>query len=311
MSFQVDTAFVKQFNSTVDLLLQQKGSKLRGTVEEETMTGEEAFFEQVGPVAAQEITTRHGDSPLISTPHDRRRVTLRFFDWGDLIDKIDKVRMLIDPTSPYTRNAVNALGRAIDDVILGGGVSGEGSITSYGDGSSGAMFGTAYTGKSGTTAVSFPSSQVVALNFGGSNSGLTLAKLIEGKRLIKTANVDLDVEELYMAITAKGEADLLNTTQVTSADYNTVKALVNGDVDTFLGITFKRTERLPQSSAGAQHWRYPLYVKSGLKLGVGADIQTQVDRRPDKKFSWYVYVCGGFGATRMEEGKVAEIKGLV
>lgn len=309
MSFQIDTAFVKQFNSTVNVLLQQKGSRLRSAVTEESMHGEEQFFEQVGPVAAQEVTTRHGDSPLISTPHDRRRITLRFFDWGDMIDNFDKVRMLIDPTSPYTQNAVNALGRAIDDVLMGAGTSGESSITYPTDGGvNGVFYGTAATGKSAGTSVSFPSGQKVLVNFGGTNVGITVPKLIESRRLLAKGNVDLDMEDLYVAISSRGLADLLNTTQVTSSDFNGVRALVGGDVDSYLGYSFKRTERLPQDGTS---WLYPVWAKSGIKLGVAKEIQTEVAQRPDKRFSWYVYACMGVGGVRMEEAKVVQIAGLI
>jgi hypothetical protein len=311
MSFQVDTAFVKQFNTTVSLLLQQKGSKLRDAVTEETMNGEEQFFEQVGPVAAQEVTTRHGDSPLISTPHDRRRITLRFFDWGDLIDNFDKVRMLIDPTSPYTQNAVMTMGRAIDDILTGTSSvsSGESTITYDSNaGAAGVLYGIAFSGKAGATQNSFPSGQKIVVNFGGTNVGLTVPKMIESKRLLAKANVDLDAEDLYMAVSSRGLADLLNTTQVTSADFNGVQALVGGKVDSFLGYTIKRTERLPQDGTS---WLYPVWAKSGIKLGIAKEIQTEVARRPDKRFSYYVYVCMGMGGVRMEEGKVVQIAGLI
>lgn len=311
MSFQVDTAFIKQFNSTVSILLQQKGSKLRSCVTEETMHGEEQFFEQVGPVVAEEVTTRHGDSPLISTPHDRRRITLRFFDWGDMIDNFDKVRMLIDPTSPYTQVAVNALGRAIDDVLTGttASSSGESTITyDSAGGTSGVFYGTAFSGKSAGTSVSFPSGQKIAVNFGGTNVGITIPKLIESRRLFAKGNVDLDMEEMYAAISSRGLADLLNTTQVTSADFNSVKALVGGDVDSLLGYTIKRTERIPQDGTS---WLYPVWAKSGVKLGVAKDINTEVARRPDKRFSWYVYASMGVGGVRMEEAKVVQIAGLI
>lgn len=309
MSFQADTAFVKQFNSTVSVLLQQKGSRLRSAVTEESMTGEEQFFEQVGPVAAQEVTTRHGDSPLISTPHDRRRVTLRFFDWGDLIDNFDKVRMLINPSSPYTQNAVNALGRAIDDVLMGAGTSGESAITQDTTmGSRGVFYGAAFSGKAGATSNAFPAGQKVAVNFGGTNVGLTVPKLIESRRLFAAGNIDLDVEEMYAAISSRGLSDLLNTTQVTSADFSGVRALVGGNVDSLLGYTFRRTERLPQDGTS---WGYPVWCKSGIKLGIAKEIQTEVAQRPDKRFSWYVYACMGVGGVRMEEPKVVQIAGLI
>lgn len=52
MSTQITTAFVNQFSANVQMLSQQMGSLLRSAVDEESVTGEKAFFDQVGSVAA-------------------------------------------------------------------------------------------------------------------------------------------------------------------------------------------------------------------------------------------------------------------
>lgn len=288
MSQQIPTAMVKQYHDSVEMLVQQEGSRLRGTVRNESQNSEEQFWEQIGPTAALTIANRHGDSPQVDTPHDRRRVTQEFFDWGDFVDKIDKVRILIDPTGAYSKNAAYALGRRCDEIILA------------------AMFGTAFTGKSGATSVTFPAGNIVALNFGGTNVGLTVAKLVEGRRLMKRANVDLRAEELHIAVASTQEADLLNTTEVTSADYNSVKALVRGDVDSFLGITFEPTELVPTLPASTNR-QVPLYCKSGLLFAQNPDITTNIVQRWDKRGSIYVYAMMGAGGTRMQEPKIIEI----
>ena len=119
MSDQISTAFVQQYNTNVAHLLQQKGSKLRDSVMASSATGKAAkAVEQVGAVNAVKRTTRHSDTPLISTPHDARWVFPVDYEWADLIDDQDKVRMLIDPQSPYAVNGAYALGRAIDDEIM-------------------------------------------------------------------------------------------------------------------------------------------------------------------------------------------------
>jgi hypothetical protein len=288
MSQQIPTAMVKQYHDSVEMLVQQEGSRLRGTVRNESQSSEEQFWEQIGPTAALTIANRHGDSPQVDTPHDRRRVTQEFFDWGDFVDKIDKVRILIDPTGAYSKNAAYALGRRCDEIILA------------------AMFGSAGTGKDGTTVVNFPAGNIVALNFGGSNVGLTVAKLVEGRRLMKRANVDLRMEELHIAVASSQEADLLNTTEVTSADYNSVKALVRGDVDSFLGITFEPTELVPLLPASTNR-AVPLYCKSGLLFAQNPDITTNIVQRWDKRGSIYVYAMMGAGAVRMQEPKIIQI----
>ena len=119
MSFNVTTHFVQQYTTNVQLLLQQKGSKLRGTVSTGSYSGKAAkAVEQVGAVNAQKRTQRHGDTPLISTPSDARWIYPVDYEWADLIDDQDKLRMLIDPQSSYAQNGAYALGRAMDDEII-------------------------------------------------------------------------------------------------------------------------------------------------------------------------------------------------
>jgi hypothetical protein len=290
MSIQITTAFVQQYRANVEHLVQQKGSRLRPLVRTETQNGEFEFYDRIGATSAQEVTGRHQDTPLINVPHDRRRVSLRDFDWADLIDRPDRIRMLIDPTSPYSQNAAFALGRKMDEVILD------------------AAFGTVYTGKTGSSTVTFPSTQQVAVDYVESgattNSGLTIAKLRKAKEIMDKNEVD-PTERRYIAMTAKQVTDLLKTTEVSSADYNTVRALVQGEINTFMGFEFVRTE-LVRTNASS-HRRVLAWAQSGLLIAVGQDIVTDIGPRRDKRNSTQVYVSASFGATRMEEEKVVEI----
>ena len=285
MSFQVTTAFVQQYTTNVQLLLQQRGSKLRDAVTVGSYTGKAAkAVEQIGAVTAQRKTSRHSDTPLISTPHDARWVFPTDFEWADMIDDQDKLRMLIDPTSPYAVNGAYALGRSMDDLIIE------------------AALGTAKTGENGdvNTPFTVPGQQIA-----NAGAGLTIAKLREAKKILMQNEVDPSVDQLYMAVTAKQLDNLLGTTEVTSSDFNTVKALVQGDVDTFMGFKFIHIERLPVD--GSSHRRVIAWAKSGLHLGMWNDITTKISERADKSYANQVYVKGTFGATRTEEKKVVEI----
>lgn len=290
MSIQITTAFVQQYRANVEHLVQQKGSRLRALVRAETQNAEFEFYDRIGATTAQEVTGRHQDTPLINVPHDRRRVSLRDFDWADLIDRPDRIRMLIDPSSPYSQNAAYALGRKMDEVILD------------------AAFGSVYTGKTGATTVTFPSSQQIAVDYVESgataNSGLTIAKLRKAKQILDANEVD-PTERRYIAVTAKQVTDLLKTTEVSSADYNTVRALVQGELNTFMGFEFVRTELVRTNASN--HRRVLAWAQSGLLLAVGQDIITDIGPRRDKRNSTQVYVSASFGATRMEEEKVVEI----
>jgi hypothetical protein len=290
MSVQITTAFVQQYRANVEHLVQQKGSRLRALVRTETQNAEFDFYDRIGATEAQEVTGRHQDTPLINVPHDRRRVSLRDFDWADLIDRPDRIRMLIDPTSPYSQNAAYALGRKMDGVILD------------------AAFATAYTGKTGTSTVTFPSSQQIAVDYvesgSAANSGMTIGKLRRAKQILDENEVD-PTERRYIAMTAQQMTDLLRTTEVTSADYNTVRALVAGDLNTYMGFEFVRTELVRTNASN--HRRCVAWAQSGLLLAVGQDIVTDIGPRRDKRNSTQVYVSASFGATRMEEEKLVEI----
>lgn len=303
MSFQIDTAFVKQYHDNFEFLLQQKESRLRASVRVETQVGEESFWEQIGTQSMQEVSVRFGDSPQADTPHSRRRVTLRQFDQGDFIDNFDKVKTLIDPSSAYVQAFVYAANRQIDDVVLGRTAAPGVDDTTM----NGGFFDVAYTGKAGTTTVSFPSANQIAADYSttGTTSNLTINKLIQARNLMLGYENDPEAEPWYIAYHASQLASLLKTTQVTSADYNTVKALVRGDLDTFLGYKFLHTERALKNGSGYR--RLPVWAKSGLLLSIGKDITTHISPRPDKKYSWYAYIMLALGSVRMQENKVIEI----
>lgn len=283
MSFEITTAFVEQYEANVALLSQQRGSVLRDAVRfEDNVVGKHAFFEQIGATSMRKRTTRHGDTPLISTPHARRRVTLYDEDCADLIDDLDKVKTLIDPANSYALNMALAAGRAIDQSIIDN------------------VRATAYTGEAGGTSTVLPSAQKIA----HASGGLTVAKLRSARKILRQGDVDKAIP-LYIAISAEEIDDLLGTTQVTSSDYNAVKTLVDGEVDTFLGFKFIHTELLTETS----DIRYCFaWAEDGILLAVGQDPQGKITERADKNYSTQVYYSMCIGATRMEEAKVVEVQ---
>lgn len=282
MSIEITTAFVEQYGANVQLLSQQKGSRLGSNVRNESVTGKNAFFEQIGAVAARKRPSRHADTPRMDTPHNRRRVSLVDYDWADLIDDEDKVRMLIDPTSSYAMSAAFAMGRAKDDAIIE------------------AALGTAQTGEDGSTAVTLPSDQKVLHD----SKGLNLAKLLEAKQILDEADVDPDLPR-YIALAAEQVSDLLNTTEIKSADFNTVKALAQGQLNTFLGFEFIRTQRL--GTDGNSDRQVICWVSDGVLLATGKAMSTKISERADKNYATQVFNSMSIGATRMEEVKVVEI----
>jgi hypothetical protein len=291
MSFQITTAFVQQFRANIEHVSQQKGSRLRKAVRMESVTGKLAYFEQLGTVGARKRTNRHSDTPQMDTPHLRRRVSMIDFDWADLIDQEDKVRMLIDPASDYSQTAAWAMGREIDKELVA------------------AAIGTAWTGEDGSTSVAFDSTMIVPdtvtdLGVTAADSGLNTGKVLAAKRLLDEREVDTDGRVLV--VTARQLENLLNTTKATSADFNTIRALVMGEINTWLGFEFIRVEFLPDGS-DASHVACLFWQKRGMLLAMGREASARITERADKNYATQVFYSQTIGATRMHENHVGYI----
>ncbi len=309
MSNQISTAHVKQFSANVFHLAQQKGSRLRPFVRQESLKGEAGFYDRIGSVTAIKKANRHGDTPLINTPHSRRRVTMDDYEYADLVDKQDKIRTLFDPANPYAQAAMWALGRSMDDEIIAG------------------ALGNAFGGKEGGTSISLPNSQKVAGHDGATTTGVNFN--VKTWRKVKEKFDGNDIDESiprYICITSSQLQNLLGENEISSSDFNTIKALVQGEVDSFLGFKVIRTERLGRSASNvtytvtngvvgagtgtitaANSRRCIAWAKDGILLAVGMDMNVDIGPRRDKSMATQVYASLSLGATRMEEEKVVEV----
>jgi len=309
MSTQITTSFVKQYSANVQLLVQQMGSRLRGAVTLETgKVGEEVYMDRISATDAQKVTTRHGDSPQIDTPHDRRRVTPVDYDWGDLIDNPDRLRTLIDPASAYSVNAAMAMGRAMDDEIITA-ITG---TSTYGK-SGGSSYATLAAYNSASQVIS-PETNDYAVD--GENTGvnqpLTVGKLIHARKILGAADADdYDVNgnsNLFLVVNSQQLGWLLTSTKVNSADYNQVRALVAGDLNQYMGFNIIRTERIGTETDNSDTCDKVLaFHRRGVGLCIWEDIVARITERPDKRFSQYIYYRMTLGATRLEEERVVQI----
>ena len=290
MGVNVSAHYVTQFTTNVLLLLQQKGSLLRDTVSVGSHRGESAVpVEQIGAISASIRSGRGAPIVVQDSPETRRWVyPVDYITQAEIVDSDDKVRMLIDPQSSYAQNAVNAIGRQMDDTILA------------------SLYASANTGKTGSTAVTFPAAQQVGINVGGTSSSLNVAKLREALRILIANEVDVMGERPTVVVNAKQHDALLNEIQIISADFNRGEAVIeSGRVTRILGMDIKICNRVPLSSGNAL---VPVYVKSGVHLGIWNDIQTFVNEQPAlEKNPTTVYAAATFGATRLEEGKIVQI----
>ncbi len=286
MSTEVNKAFAQKFRDTFIHLVQQKGSRLRDYVRVNTdISGKYDHFDRIGSTSARKITSRHSDTPLISTPHSRRRVSMDDYNWADLIDKADKVRMLADPASDYMKAGVWAMGRQMDDIIIAA-MSGNAVSIDEDDASSN---------------VALPAAQKIAVS---GTTDMNVTKLRQAKKILDASDVDPDLPR-HIVMKSNQFYDLLGDTVIQSSDYNTVKALVAGEIDTFMGFKFHRSERLAVDGSGDTLCL--AWIPEGIGMSMGMDVKTEITERPDKNYSTQVYAQMCLGAVRIEDEKVVEI----
>lgn len=294
MSANLPTFYVEQFSTNVNTLVQQKGSRLRGSVMEGAYVGSQGSpVDQVGVVNAQKVVSRFAPMGRVDAPLDRRWVFPVDYDLPQQVDTFDKLRLITDPESVLVQSAVYAMGRAMDDEILA------------------AFTAAALTGVQGATSTVALTANVVGVSTGGTTSSLNVPKLRAAKKLLLSYDVDPE-DEIYAAVSAKEHDALLNEIQIINSDFNgqDTPVLKEGKVTRFLGINFIHTERViagTDDAAGTSN-AIPIWAKSGMHLGIWNDISASISQRHDLQGEpWQAYVKGTFGATRLEEKKIIKV----
>lgn len=275
----VDTALQRQYSDNILLLTQQLLVKVAPTVyQKPNCSGEMSFQDQLASEDADEKLARNEVVRNTDPSYERRKIVPRYFYKAPLVDNMDKVMLVKDPTNEIVQNNGGALARAKDQTICT------------------AFFATAYSGKDGTT------ENAISHTIATGSVGLTMAKIRSAKKTLDQNEVP--ATDRYFAITAEEVEDLLVLTEVTSTDYAQVKALVSGQPGTICGFNFIQTERLPISSTTR---KCAAYHKTGMVLGIWINLKASIDIMPGLHFSAQIYAGQSYGATRLEEDKVVEV----
>jgi hypothetical protein len=285
MSNQINKAFESQFSDNFIHLASQKASKLAGAVRmEQVNDAKQFFFDRMDTVSMVQSVSRHEDTPLTEVPFSRRRVTFNTYRAVDLIDNPDRVKMAKDPTSPTMKQLMAAMNRQKDDVLIA------------------AALGSAYSVNSAdsASAVSLPAAQKIA----NGSADLTLAKLLEAKKKLLSNDVDPAEEPMYVVVGPDQLEALLSVTTNTSVDFNSVRALMNAELDTWCGFKFIISTRLAKVGDIRSCFAW---AKSGIGLAMNGTPNIRISERSEKNYSTQVFVECSMGATRIEDEKVVQI----
>lgn len=284
MAVTIDQNYIDQFSAGIHSLLEQETSKFKGIFMEEHSSGEKHFFERLGSFAAEEVVGRLQTTDLQDPAHSRRMATVRLYNASTYLDDLDKIKLLIDPTSEYSIKLARAHGRKYDDIVID------------------ALLGTAATGKDGSSSASLASGNKIAA--GG--TGMTVSKFNQGLKILEEDEVDVDTGNIHIAVGAAGVEDLLgdSSNQFTSFDFQEGKALATGNLPMFRGVKILRTQRVPDSGSDK---RAILFTEEAVKVAVAKSLEVKAAERPDLNFAHQISTYMAMGAVRMEENHVVEI----
>lgn len=287
----VEEHIVKQYSDLLLYLPAQQESRLVGSYQEDLVVGESKFYDQYGNVEVKERDTRFGDSPIVSTPRDSRRLDLFPYEIGDFIDNFDKARMMHDPTQPIVQRQIEAMARKRDSVVID------------------ALRGDAIVGRKSPTATPLPASQKVAVDnhefdSGSGDVGMTVGKLIKSKDILGLNNVS--ARSYHIVCTQRQVSDLLTDERVTSNDYNLIRALISGDVDQYMGYQFHIVDPALLPIVNGDRLVYA-YTDTAVMFGRSEFAEAFIAPRYDKRGDFYAYFGMAMGAFRQNEQEVVEI----
>jgi hypothetical protein len=298
---QIPDHYVVQFETNWQHLLQQMESRLKEKTKFVSAQGAAVRFNQYGLASMSQVTTRNATTSPVNSDLPTRWAYPVPYDIANRFSEFDNLFLgsVVLPTSECMQAQAAAYGRLADKVLIDA-LTGSATITNTANTSTG--FGLNNT----TTTVALPAGQTVAVNYvpaGGTpaNSGLTIGKIREAKRILD-AN-EAPAEDRVLIVSAKEISDLLGTTEVTNNLYNSVRALVDGDVDAFLGFKIVRSEQLVPASnirtCVAYHKNAAVLVDGGKK--------SYMDILPTQSHALQIRSTAVLGATRLLETGVVSI----
>lgn len=286
------TFYAQNYQTSLKLALQDMGGRLLPYI---TQGPDVAGFEnavivdRIEAAEAQPVTGTLQDKTYQNPNTERLWVTPTPYDYSQTIDRFEALKMLSDPASKWVQASRQAIARAWDNEI------------------NSAFWRSTKSGQNGGSTSAFLAAQQVAVNFDASgNTGLTVAKLKEARRILIANEVDLDATELYCAITDDQDTDLLNEAQYISADYG--RPVLDGKkLKSFLGFNFVHFQRL--STDGSGYRRVPVFTKDAIEFRAAEMLYTSVNQLKNKRGEpWEVYAMSTFGAARTDNKLVVELK---
>jgi len=190
------------------------------------------------------------------------------------------VQMLIDPNSSLTKNLSMSMARALDDIIIT------------------AATADALDGDGATNA--FPAGQTI----GDGSTVITLDNILAVQELFEQNDVEPDIPKCAV-IGPTQKRKLMQLMEVTSGDFQNMKALATGYLPNWMGFTWIVSNRLLAPDTGELSCLF--FTPYAIGMQVNRDITAKVAERPDLSFAWQFYTFMTMGAVRVEDEHIVEL----
>jgi len=275
MSISLSNAFVTLFDAEVKQAYQGMAKLVPAVRQRRGVEGSTVKFPKVGKGVAT-IRVPQTDVTPLNVAFSSVTLTLSDYNAAEYSDIFSQAKVNFDERQELVQVVAGAMGRRQDQMILDALTASSTSLT-------------------------------VANSIGGSNTNMNITKLREAKRLMDKNNVPPDGRNII--IHANGLANLLSETSVTSSDFNSVKALVQGELNTYLGFTFHVLGDRSEGGLaidGSLDRSCFAFHKDAIGYGEGIAMRTEINYIAEKT-SWLVNEVFSAGAVAIDDEGIVKI----
>jgi hypothetical protein len=275
MSISLSNAFVTLFDAEVKQAYQGMAKLVPAVRQRRGVEGSTVKFPKVGKGVAT-IRVPQTDVTPLNVAFSSVTLTLSDYNAAEYSDIFSQAKVNFDERQELVQVVAGAMGRRQDQMILDALTASSTSLT-------------------------------VANSIGGANTNMNITKLREAKRLMDKNNVPPDGRNII--IHANGLANLLSETSVTSSDFNSVKALVQGELNTYLGFTFHVLGDRSEGGLaidGSLDRSCFAFHKDAIGYGEGIAMRTEINYIAEKT-SWLVNEVFSAGAVAIDDEGIVKI----
>lgn len=275
MAISLSNAFVTLFDAEVKQAYQGKAMLVGAVRQRRGVEGSSVKFPKVGKGVATARVTQTDVTPM-NVGFSNVTCTLQDWNAAEYSDIFSQAKVNFDERSELSQVVGAAIGRRQDQLILD------------------ALSAASSTG-------------TVANSIGGSNTNMNISKLREAAKILNAKNVPSDGR--HIIIHANSLASMLEQTSVTSSDFNSVKALVQGEISTFMGFQFHilgdRTEGGLPLDASSDRTLYAFHSQA-IGYAEGIAPKTEINYIPEKT-SWLVNALFSAGSVAIDSEGIVKI----